>query len=265
MAGGAVRREQRAARVAALRGHEVEIWEKMNFLGGNAVLAAVTPWKREFREVFEYLTRQIRKLNVRVRLNTEGILDHIIDYGPDVVVLATGAIPKKMPIFERRTINAFLAEEVLSGKAKGLVSPVCVIGGGLVGLETASFLRYYGHEVAVVEMLPEVGTDIGAINRGFWLEKISELRITVHTGIEVTDVDDGGLQVRMKGQTCLQRMEGFSTYVVAAGYQANNSLMQELESERKRLPFTFISVGDCVSPRNALYAIHEGYQAALAL
>jgi len=165
-----------AARVARLRGHEVELWEKNTSLGGNANLASVTPWKREFKGVVDYLIYQVQKLGTSIRLNKEGTAQSIKDFGPDEVILATGARPKTMAdVFDARTDQVLLAEDVLLGKLGHLVSPVCLLGGGFVGLETAAFLRIHGHEVAVVEMFPELGLDMGAINRAFWIDKMSEL------------------------------------------------------------------------------------------
>ena len=66
--------------------------------------------------------------------------------------------------------RVFFGEEVLSGRSADAVSPVCIIGGGLVGLETAAFLRLYGHEVTVVEMLPQapLKRDSGLIRSQNW-------------------------------------------------------------------------------------------------
>ena len=248
-----------AARVAALRGHQVELWEKTNSLGGNANLASTPPWKIEFRAVVDYLVRQIEKLGITVKLVTEGTGPKIMGYEPDAVILATGARPKTAQMFDSGNRRVFLAEEVLLGKAARMVSSVCVIGGGMVGLETAAFLKLYGHDVAVVEMLPEVGMDMGAINKGFWIDKISELGISVHTSCQVLGVENNKLRVKLEGEENVKNLDSFSSYVVAVGYQSNNALTRELEKEKGRLPFSVHSVGDCVSPRNALHAVHEGF------
>jgi len=254
-----------AARVAALRGHQVEIWEKSDTLGGNANLASVTPWKREFKGVVDFLVRQMEKLGISVNFNTDGTIDKIKEYEPDAVILATGAQPMTSQIFDSANEGVFLAGEVLSGKSVNVVSPVCVIGGGMVGLETAAFLTLYGHEVTVVEMLPQVGADMGAINRGFWLDKTSELRISTHTECEVVGVENRRLQVRKKGDQGPKELGPFSSFVIAIGYQSNNLLIQELDKEKGKLPFTVYSIGDCASPRNALHAISEGYNVSHSL
>jgi len=254
-----------AARVAALRGHEVELWEKASILGGNANLASITPWRREFKEVVNYLVNQMKKLDIPIRLNTEGTLSKTVKYGPDVVIMATGSRPRTTQVLDSANGRVFLAEEVLLGKAANAVSPVCVIGGGLVGIETAAFLKLFGHDVAVVEMLPEIGTDMGAFNKGFWLDKVKELGISAYTGCEVIGQEENMLQVRVTGEEDLKKIGPFSSFVIAIGYESTNSLLKELEEEKEKLPFAVHAVGDCLSPRNALHAIHEGYEIAHSL
>jgi NADPH-dependent 2,4-dienoyl-CoA reductase/sulfur reductase-like enzyme len=254
-----------AARVATLRGHRVELWEKTNSLGGNANLASKTPWKREFEGVVSYLVNQMKKLDISLKLMTEGTIGKIIQNKPDVLILAMGSRPKTINISGLERDRALLAEDVLNGKLTNLVSPVCIIGGGMVGLETAALVRINGHEVVVVEMLPEVGMDMRAINKAFWLDKIAELGISTYTECQVIDIKDGKLRIKSKGEENLRMLDSFSSYIVAVGYQSNNLLKEELEKEKEKLSFQFYAIGDCVSPRKALDAISEAYLVAHSL
>jgi len=95
------------------------------------------------------------------------------------------------------------------------------------------------------------------------LAKISELVISTHTDCEVVGVEDNRLQVRIKGDPDIKDLGPFSTFVIAIGYESSHFLAQELEKEN--IPFTVHPVGDCVSPRNALHAISEGYNVAHSL
>lgn len=254
-----------AARVAALRGHKVELWEKTNSLGGNANLASKTPWKVEFKGVVDYLVNQMKKLDISSKLMTEGTVAKIKENQPDELILATGAKPRAIDISGMKRDRFFLAEDILSGRLAELVSPVCVIGGGMVGLETAALLKINGHEVVVIEMLPEVGIDMRAINRAFWFDKIAELEISIRTECQVIDIVDSKLRVKLKGEENLKVLDSFPSYIVAVGYQSNNLLKEELEKEKEKLPFKFYAIGDCVSPRKALDAISEGYLVAHSL
>jgi len=252
-----------AAIIATQRGHRAEIWEKSDALGGNARLASITPWKREFSGILDYLHFQIKRLGIPIKLGKEGTVANIRQYQPDVVILAMGARPRTLKAVSRSKKNVFSAEDVLSGGVKNLVSPVCIIGGGSVGLETAALSRIYGHDVTVVEMLQGLGLDMGKINRAFWVDKISELEITIHTGCKVIGFKNNALQVAIKRTK--KTLGPYASCVVAVGYESNNALIQALEKERKDLPFKIHSIGDCVSPRNALHAIHEGFAVAYDL
>ncbi|MFC1825380.1 FAD-dependent oxidoreductase [Thermodesulfobacteriota bacterium] len=255
-----------AALVAAQRGHQVKIWEKSAYLGGNAILASVTPWKREFKGVLDHLLHQIKKQGLPVDLMKEGTITAIQEYDPDDLILALGAQPKQLVgISDSVDARTFYAEDILAGKANELVSPVCILGGGSVGLETAAFSRMYGHDVTVVEMLSEVGQDLGIINRFFWIDKMSELGISIQTDCRVIGLDEEGLLIEMKPDEDRKHLGPYETYVVAAGYEPNTHLKTSLEKEWAKPPFVIHSIGDCVSPRNALFAIHEGFEVAYAL
>lgn len=82
-----------ASRVAALRGHTVVLLEKARALGGQANLAARLPGRAEFAEMTGYLTRQVRKLPIEVRLETEATPELVLGLAPDAVVVATGSLP----------------------------------------------------------------------------------------------------------------------------------------------------------------------------
>ncbi|MEJ2718363.1 MAG: FAD-dependent oxidoreductase, partial [Deltaproteobacteria bacterium] len=254
-----------AARVAVLRGHDVELWEKTRRLGGNVNLATASPWKTEFGEVVDYLVRQLERLNVRVKLETDGTVDAILDYSPDVLLLATGGTPKELCDFDAGGAPMLIAEEVLSGQIGYLVSPVCVIGGGMVGVEVACLLAAMGHEVEVVEMLSDTGLDMGPINRAFWKDKLAELNVTVHTDCEVLGCEECSLRAKSASHTETHLLGPHGSYVIAVGYDPNDSLKRELGERAPASPFTIHSIGDCVFPRNALQAVSEGYRVAFSL
>jgi 2,4-dienoyl-CoA reductase-like NADH-dependent reductase (Old Yellow Enzyme family)/NADPH-dependent 2,4-dienoyl-CoA reductase/sulfur reductase-like enzyme len=252
-----------AARVAILRGHHVALWEKAERLGGNANFAYLTPWKNEFKGVLDYLLDQMKVLQVSLKLGTEGTVEKIIQFNPDAVILATGAKPRTLQVLRSAGTRVFSAEEALSLETGRVVSPVCVIGGGSVGLETAAYLKILGHDVVLIEMLHEIGGDLGPINKAFWHDKISELNIPVHAGCEVSGIQKDRLQLKEEG--CLKTTEPFSSYVFAVGYEPENALIRALEQEKSRLSFQIYSIGDCASPRNALHAIREGFEVAHSL
>jgi len=132
-----------AARVAALRGHKVSLYEKTGRLGGQLFLAAAPPGRGEFLTFLRYLENQMKILQVVVHTGTKVTPLHLEAEKPDVVVVATGADPAIPAIKGMDQPHVVMAWDVLQGKAD-TGKEVVVIGGGAVGLETAFFLARKG-------------------------------------------------------------------------------------------------------------------------
>ena len=162
-----------AARVAALRGHEVTLYEKGQRLGGQWLLAAAPPHKQEFMELTNYQTRQLSRLGVTVKLGKEVSTTLVEELKPDVVIVATGAVPLELPIPGIELGKVVTAWDTLQGNSRA-GSSVMVVGGGNVGLETAHFLAEQGKKVTVIEMLRRVGADMGETVRWHQLRSLKE-------------------------------------------------------------------------------------------
>jgi NADPH-dependent 2,4-dienoyl-CoA reductase/sulfur reductase-like enzyme len=136
-----------AARVATLRGHQVTLYEKERKLGGQLILAAIPPYKKDIRDLTAYMINQLRKLKVKVVAGKAITAEEIKKARPDVVILAAGVkplVPSPDDIPGLDTLkNVVTAEDVLLGKAK-VGKRVFIIGGDLVGCETAEFLADQG-------------------------------------------------------------------------------------------------------------------------
>ncbi|TET74982.1 MAG: FAD-dependent oxidoreductase, partial [Dehalococcoidia bacterium] len=157
-----------AARVAALRGHQVALLEKEGKLGGQLNLASVPSHMQELSQLIKYLSRQVEKAGVKVELGKEVTPELVDEMKPDVVIVATGACPltpDDIPgVDNERVVTAW---DVLAGKAVTAARNVVILGGGLVGCETADFLAETGDNpavgrtaVTIVEMLGDVALDM---------------------------------------------------------------------------------------------------------
>ncbi len=269
------------ARVAALRGHEVCLYEKNEKLGGQLPLAAVPPGRGEFLVFVEYLEKQMEKLKVAVHTRTEVTPFHVELEKPDAVIVATGAEPLVPEIKGVDRPNVVLAWDVLSGKVD-TGKEVVIIGGGAVGLETALFLARKGtidaetlyflmfnqaerletlnsllyrglKRITVVEMLKKIGQDIGTSTRWTILQDLARLGVKTMTNTRAKEITAAGVIVEREGDEML--IPG-DTVAVAAGAKPVNSLYERIKSQVQEVYL----IGDAKTPRKALEAVAEGLE-----
>jgi len=240
-----------AARVAALRGHKATLWEKSDHLGGNLITASLAPHKEETNCLIHYLTYQMKKLKVNVQLNKEATVDSILKENADEVVLATGAKAINPDIPGIKSKNVVMALEVLKG-ISDTGSNIVVVGGGMIGCETAEFLKSQGKEVSIIEMLPKIARDIGPATRWSVTMRIARWGIKQYTSSKVVRIIDNGVEIEREGNPEIVEAD---TVVIAAGMEPQNELINMM---REKLP-TIQTIGDCSQARRMLEAIHEGY------
>ncbi len=269
-----------AARVAALRGHQVSLYEKSGTLGGQLPLAAAPPGRAEFLAFVRYLEGQMKKLNVAVHLRTEATLRHVEMEKPDALILATGAEPAVPDIQGIHRPNVILAWDVLSGEAD-TGKEVVIIGGGAVGLETGLLLARKGtidadtlyflmfnqaeapesiqtllyrglKKITVLEMLKRVGQDIGRSTRWSILQDLSRLGVRSLTKARAKEITDRGVMIEREGR---EELIPADTVVLATGSKAANHLYDQIQGRVKEIHV----IGDAKSPRKALEAVAEGF------
>jgi thioredoxin reductase len=246
-----------AARVAALRGHAVTLIEKRGGLGGQLNPAASPPHKEQLAKLNAYFTVQLRRLGVDVRLGTEVTPEMIRDAKADAVILATGASPTVPPVPGIEAATTCDAREVLLGE-KTVGQEVIVIGGGMVGCETAEFLVAQGKTVTIIEMLPELAMNMRPSPRKILLRRIAALPITVFTGAQCTKISDGSIEI-VDGSGAVRKVKG--SIVLAVGAAPDDQLFKFVEGRVRNVQ----RAGDCIRPRGIAEAIEEGMQMALAI
>lgn len=246
-----------AARVATLMGHRVALYEKADRLGGQSLLAAVPPNRQNMGKVIQYLSGQIEKLGVQIRMGQEVSPSLIKEENPDAVVVATGATPIGPEILGRKNDRAVTAHDILAGKAVA-GKRVVVVGGGLVGVETADYLATNGHTVTIVEQLRRIAMDATGFDRVSYLHRLAEQRVKVLTNTRAERISDQGLLIAQEG---VEQMLEADTIVIAVGSRSNRTLLDELGGVIPQI----YAAGDCVKPRRLLEAIHDGYAAAFRI
>lgn len=243
-----------AARVASLRGHKVTLWEARDKLGGALIPASVPPHKEELNNLINYLTFQMKKLNVRVELNKETTPEAILQEQADEVIIAAGGVHIVPKIAGVEGENVVTATDVLTGRKK-TGQNVIIIGGGMVGCETAEFLASKGKKVTIVELLPQIARDVGITNRRALRERIREAGIAVFTSAKTQEILPAGITVEVDGK--LQTIEA-DTVVLAVGFKPNKNLWESLVGKVPRLHV----IGDCREPDKILGAIHDAWRVA---
>ncbi|TDT63257.1 FAD-dependent oxidoreductase [Fonticella tunisiensis] len=243
-----------AARAAALAGHNVTLYEKSDKLGGQFGLAPIPPFKGNMAYLPSWLARQIKKLGINIKLNTEYTPAVCDEEKPDVVIIATGSTPSKPPIPGIDGSNVVFAQDALAGKVT-VKGKVLVAGGGMIGCETATHFAMQGKQVAIVELLPEIATDEESTRREFLLNFIEQKKIQVMKGTKVVEINEKGARLEKDGEIFDFDAD---TIILALGVKPNSSLAKELEGKTE-----VKVIGDALKIRNALDAVREGFLAGM--
>ncbi len=238
------------ARVLALRGHKVTVYEKSGRLGGVFVAAAAPSFKEKDKELIRWYEKEMAENpNITVKLNSE--VKDITALGADEVVVATGSVPRKLRV--KGAEKAIEACDYLYGKEVG--HKVIVIGGGLTGCEIALDLYNKGHEVAIVEMK----NDLIAV-KGVCLANSSYLRdffalhndkVDVRLNTALKEITDNGVIVADKSGATSE-IKGDSV-ILSVGY-----IPAPVSTEAKL-------VGDCNGIGNLRTVIWRAWDVAMKI
>ena len=144
-----------AARVAALRGHDVTLFEKTTTLGGQLNIACVPPRKEEMRRATQDLIHAVCNAGVHLCMGQTRTAEQLKDAGFEAVINAVGAHSAAPRIPGIDSVNVADAWKVLAGEQQ-VYGTVAVIGGGMVGCETAEYLAARGCKVSVIEMMDKI-------------------------------------------------------------------------------------------------------------
>ena len=244
-----------AAWVSAARGHDVVLYEKNGRPGGQAFTAGMPPNKQGFMLAIKYYMAMCKKHGVDIRLNAEVTADTVLSLNPDAVILSTGAIPMSLNV-PNEGIAVAQATEVLHGE---LVpgKNVLLVGGGLVGLETADFLLHQMRTPTVVEMLDSAGEDL--VGKETFIKSLHDGGVKIMTGTKVERfTKDGAVCSTPEGEITLS---GFDMVVLAVGSKPYNPLEKELQG---KIPELHV-IGDAKEVRRIKDAVREAAELAIRI
>lgn len=244
-----------AARVLAIRGHQLVVYEKGSRLGGNLIPGGAPDFKEDDIALADWYTNELNRLGVHVRLNTELNEEEIKAMDYDTVILATGSKPKVFSLGDDS--HTYTAEQVLL-KQKDAGKKTVVVGGGLVGCETALWLAQNGIHVTIVEALDKVMAVNGplcAANKEMLEALLPFNGVEIITGAKVTEFANGEVKVDTK--------EGSKTImsdsvILSVGYKEENTLYNNLQFD---IPDLYL-LGDAKKVSNIMYAIWDAFEVA---
>jgi len=248
----------KAAEIAALRGHEVTVFERGNKLGGRMRFAAIPPKKAVLNDFLDYLERRVSRLEVTLELGREFTVEMVETGKPDAVIVASGARPLVPDWKGIKESGALSVDAVLTGEGN-VGNRVLVVGGGGIGAETADYLSEMGKEVTLIEMLEEIASDLVTHLKYYLLQRLAEKGVTILTSTKVKEL--GKHYALVENSSGTRKIEGFDTIVLAVGSKSDDSIAKGLEG---KVPALYV-IGDASKPREALEAVYEGEEIAIKI
>ena len=246
----------KAAITAANRGHKVILFEKSSELGGALKCERKISFKKDLYGLIKSLELQMTQAGVEIRLNTELTQELAESEAPDVLVLAVGSAPvlPSIPGIDGRNVvlaNSISGDDITVGKR------AVILGGGLVGCETAVHLAQESRDVTIIEMMKDVAMDANARYRPVLLEMLAKLNVRIETGMKGVRVTDKGLVCAdAQGRETLFEAD---TIICAVGQRPLREVVDNLLDAAPEV----VQVGDCVKPQRVTEALYRGYHAGL--
>jgi N,N-dimethylglycine/sarcosine dehydrogenase len=251
-----------AARMAAVRGHRVVLFEKTAELGGQVLLAARAPARAEYAGIVRFLAAQVGKLAIDVRLAVEATASAVLAERPDTVIVATGSHPFVPPVPGSDGKHVVTDRDVLSGEAEVGANVVVVDDVHTQqALSTAELLLEQGKRVEVISPLFYVGQDIGVTSIAPLYKRLFTAGVILTPGTELRAVEGSAVIVANVYSGVERRVEGVDTVVLSAGSRSTDSLYRALKGRVAEL----YAVGDCVAPRGVHQAILDATRVARAI
>ncbi len=246
-----------ASLAARERGHNVSLVELGDSIGGQLHLASLPPYKSDVAKLIKFYKRKLEKSGIKVSLNIEATPHMIAKANIDSIIVATGSYPLIPDLPGVKNEGVLNALDIISGK-KETGDSIIIVGGGMIGCETAEMLAGKGKKVIVLEMLDRIANDVGPSNRWVLLMRLKKAGVRLESRARVIEIMER--EVRVQRDRGVEVFVG-DTIVIAVGMRPENNLAGKLRG----LVSDVNVIGDAVSPRRIKEAVEEGYLAGMRL
>lgn len=247
-----------AAFEAARLGHRVTLFEQEKDLGGQIRFARIPPHKKIYGEWIDWQIDQVKKANITIKSGTPVTEAMLRENRPGFVILAAGGEKIIPPIPGSEKAQVCDAWQVLSGAVKPKANAL-VVGGGLIGMETADFISEQGSQVTLVEMLKRSPV-LKITSHGYMLHtRLREKNCRLLFNTTLKSIDDGSVEIETDGRG--ETLAPIDQVVLAVGLKSRDELKGALEA--LKIPYALI--GDALRPRRIIEAVEEGARAAWEL
>jgi mycofactocin system FadH/OYE family oxidoreductase 2 len=253
-----------AARVAALRKHNVILFEKNDEVGGQNIVAGKAAGRQEITGVTRWLLSQVSQLEIDIRLGVVVDAETVLREKPDAVVVATGSLPKEKPFPGEYDVPEVVnSQQVLKGEVEtGQEALLIDLDGHHQATGTAELLAARGKKVHIITPSLFIGSQLGPLQDLYLTRRrLAKKGVTFTPDIAVLEIQGTLVKGLSVYSNEMIDFEGYDTLVLAAGNVANDGLYFALKGKVAEL----YRVGDCVAPRKTDMAIVEGHRAGRCL
>ncbi|KEI01248.1 oxidoreductase [Clostridium botulinum] len=245
-----------AARVCAIRGHKVSLYEKTDKLGGNIIPGGTPDFKEDDRALVKWYYNELKENKVDIHFNTTVTEELANNPNYDVVIVATGSNPKLLQL-NGNMDKVYTAQDVLL-KSEDAGNSSVIIGGGLVGCETALWLVQQGKNVTLIEALDEIlasGPAICHANSQMLKDLLKFHKVDIKTNCLVSKVTDEGIVIKQNDKEIPISCD---SVILSVGYTSEKDLYEKLKFTNKEMYL----LGDAKQVQNIMTAIWDAYEVA---
>ena len=249
-----------AACIASIRGHQVKIIDKADKIGGNLNIASAAPIKKEMKNVILNYQYLINKYGIDIQLNTPYNSDIVKDFQPEVAIIASGSKPNIPEINGLDSIEYSIYHDVLNGKIPS-GSNIAILGGGMIGIETANYLADKEKKISLIEENAVLGADLYSLVGSELVQRTyDDKSVEVYTNTIIKEINGEELICKQNENEFKIKFENLVIATEAKPYA-------DFEAELKELVPKVFKIGDCKqrTVRKLLDAVSDGYEIGMTL